>query len=154
MNLTIVPGTLAQLEACVAALCASRLGEVYFPAPEKARATLTEGITHEDFFVALDAGGACVGFVWYVLNGAFHSFPYLHIIAVAENVRGKGVGTQLLGFFERAAFAGHSKAFLAVADFNPDAQRLYERLGYRQVGAIPNLYQEGVTEHLMLKERK
>jgi hypothetical protein len=26
-------------------------------------------------------------------------------------------------------------------------------MGYRQVGVIPNLYKEGVTEHLMMKER-
>ncbi len=154
MPLEIVPATLAHLEACVAALCASRLGEVYFPAPEKARAELTEGIIKEELFVALDEHDVCLGFIWSIQNGAFHGFPYLHIIAVAENARDRGVGTQLLTFFERVAFAEHSKVFLVVADFNPDAQRLYERLGYRQVGAIPNLYKEGVTEHLMLKERE
>lgn len=153
MNLTIVPAAPAHLEACVAALCASRLGEVHFPVPEKARAALTEGIIKEELFAALDERGVCLGFIWFILDGAFHSFPYLHIIAVAEAARGKGVGTQLLAFFERAAFAEHSKAFLVVADFNPEARRLYERLGYRQVGSLPNLYKEGVTEHLMLKER-
>lgn len=153
MQLDIVPATPAHLEACVAALCASRLGEAYFPAPEKARAALTECIIKEELFVALDATGACLGFIAFTLNGAFHSFPYLHIVAVAATARGRGVGTQLLAYFERVAFAEHSKAFLVVADFNPEAQRLYERLGYRQVGAIPNLYKDGVTEVLMVKER-
>ncbi len=154
VQLDIVPATPAHLEACVAALCASRLGEVYFPVPEKARAALTECLIKEELFTALDEHGACVGFIAFTLNGAFHSFPYLHIVAVAEAARGKGVGTQLLAFFERVAFAEHSKAFLVVADFNPDARRLYERLGYRQVGAIPSLYKDGVTEYLMLKKRE
>ena len=38
-----------------------------------------------------------------------------------------------------------------VADFNPEAKRLYESAGYRQVGAIPGLYKEGITEYLMMK---
>jgi ribosomal protein S18 acetylase RimI-like enzyme len=42
---------------------------------------------------------------------------------------------------------------MVVADFNPDARRLYERPGWRQVGEIPGLYREGVTEYLMMKER-
>jgi ribosomal protein S18 acetylase RimI-like enzyme len=48
-------------------------------------------------------------------------------------------------------FTDSSKVFLVVADFNPEAKRLYERMGYRQVGAIPGLYRDGVTEYLMMK---
>jgi ribosomal protein S18 acetylase RimI-like enzyme len=44
--------------------------------------------------------------------------------------------------------------FLVVADFNPEAKRLYESLGYRQVGVIPGLYKEGVSEQLMMKNRE
>jgi ribosomal protein S18 acetylase RimI-like enzyme len=44
--------------------------------------------------------------------------------------------------------------FLVVADFNPEAKRLYERVGYIEVGAIPNLYREGMTEYLMMKSRE
>jgi ribosomal protein S18 acetylase RimI-like enzyme len=75
----------------------------------------------------------------------------LHIIAVKEAYRGMGIGEKLLRFFEETVFTDHSKVFLVVADFNPEARRLYERLGYQQVGAIPGLYKDGVTEHLMMK---
>jgi ribosomal protein S18 acetylase RimI-like enzyme len=44
--------------------------------------------------------------------------------------------------------------FLVVADFNPDAKILYEKIGYIQVGTIPSLYREGITEHLMMKSRQ
>ena len=87
-------------------------------------------------------------------SGAFHSFPYQHIIAVKEEFRRLGIGKKLLAFFEEMVFMDHSKVFLVVADFNPEAKRLYESLGYQQVGAIPGLYKEGVTEYLMMKEFK
>jgi ribosomal protein S18 acetylase RimI-like enzyme len=37
-------------------------------------------------------------------------------------------------------------------NFNPDEKRFYEKNGCRQVGEIPNLYRDGITEYLMLKE--
>lgn len=50
-------------------------------------------------------------------------------------------------------FQDSSKVFLVVADFYPDAKRLYESLGYQQVGILPGLYKEGVAEYLMMKEK-
>ncbi len=149
----ITKAQIKHLEDCKVALLKSRLGQEYFPSEEKARATLTEGITKGEIFVALNEEGDCLGFIWFVLKGAFHSYPYLHIIAVKEAFRGMGIGKKLLSFFEENVFANHSKVFLVVADFNPKARRLYERLGYRQVGMIPGLYKAGVTEYLMMKER-
>ena len=40
-----------------------------------------------------------------------------------------------------------------VADFNPDAKILYEKIGYMEIGIIPGLYREGITEYLMMKLR-
>jgi ribosomal protein S18 acetylase RimI-like enzyme len=151
MILTIIKGKSEHLPACVQALRNSRLGEQYFPTNEKAVAAISEGMTKDEFYVAMDEERRCLGFIWYIFSGAFHAFPYLHIIAVSESARGLGIGKQLMDFFERQVFADHSKVFLVVADFNPDARRLYERLGYRQVGAIPGLYKDGVTEYLMMK---
>ena len=149
--MTITQAQMAHLEDCKVALLKSKLGQVYFTVEENAVSTLTEGITKGEIFVAIDEEGACLGFVWFIQDGAFHGFPYLHIIAVKEAYRGMGIGKKLISFFEEIAFAHHSKVFLVVADFNPEARRLYERLGYRQVGAIPSLYREGVTEYLMMK---
>lgn len=151
MKITITQAQMQHLEDCKAALLKSRLGQVYFVVEEKAISTLTDGITKGEIFVAVDEGGACLGFIWFIPEGVFHGFPYLHIIAIKEAYRGKGIGEKLLHFFEETAFAQHSKVFLVVADFNPDARRLYERLGYQQVGAIPGLYKDGVTEYLMMK---
>ncbi|HTX79074.1 MAG TPA: N-acetyltransferase [Longilinea sp.] len=153
MNLTIRKANLDHVENCKDALCQSKLGEEYFASEEKAINTLTGGINKGEVYVALDETGHCLGFIWFILEGIFHSFPFLHIIAVKKEYRGQGIGRKLLAFFEETVFPDKEKVFLVVADFNPEAQRLYERLGYKQVGVIPGLYKEGVTEYLMMKER-
>ena len=153
MKINITKADLIDLDDCKAALLDSRLGREYFASQEKAHAALMEGITKGEIFVAVTEGGECLGFIWFILKGTFHSFPYLHIIAVKQKVRGQGIGKKLLAFFEAAVFRDASKAFLVVADFNPDAKRLYEKLGYEQVGELPDLYKEGVTEYLMMKKR-
>lgn len=153
MNITIEKAGLNHLLDCKDALVQSELGRVYFPEAEKAIASLTEGIQSDEVYVALDENGECLGFIHWIPNGAFHSFPYLHIIAVKEAYRGRGIGKTLMRFFEETVFVDRSKAFLVVADFNPRAKRLYQQLGYREVGAIPGLYKQGVTESIMMKEK-
>lgn len=153
LKIFVTQAVMRHLDDCQAALCQSKLGQTYFASEAKARATLMEGITKQEIFVAEDEAGTCLGFIWFIIDGAFHSFPYLHIIAVKEAFRGMGVGTQLLAFFEQTVFPKYAKVFLVVADFNPEARRLYERLGYTQVGAMPDLYKPGVVEYLMMKAR-
>lgn len=115
--------------------------------------TILEGICRGNLYVAL-IGEECVGFSYIIPKGAFHGFPYLHILAVKEEYRGKGVGKALLDYSERIASETADKLFLVVADFNPDAKQFYERNGYQQVGEIPNLYRSGITEYLMAKNLK
>ena len=153
MKINIKKADKNDLDDCKIALLDSKLGQEYFVSEEKALSALMEGITNGEMYVAVTQGGACLGFIWFILRGAFHSFPYLHIIAVKKKCRSQGIGKELLAFFEDCVFPDASKAFLVVADFNPVAKRLYQRLGYKQVGELPDLYKEGVTEYLMMKER-
>lgn len=152
MTINIVKADRSHLEDCKLALMNSELGRVYFPNEEKAQNAVMEGINNEMLYVALGEEGICVGFLWYIKNGAFHSFPYLHIIAVKQEYRNLGIGKRLMEYFENVLSKGYSKAFLVVADFNPRAKHLYQKLGYQEVGVLPNLYKNGVTEYLMMKE--
>ena len=148
--ITFAKGNEQHLKDCKAALCQSTLGEKYFSAPESAENAILEGIRQGNLYAVL-IGEACVGFTYIIPKGAFHSFPYLHIITIKEEYRGQGVGKALLDYSERIACEMADKLFLVVADFNPEAKRFYERNGYQQVGEIPNLYRHGITEYLMAK---
>ena len=70
-----------------------------------------------------------------------------------QGYRKKGIGKILIDFFVNAICAEDKKIFLAVADFNPVAKRFYEKNGFRQVGELPNLYRDDITEFLMMKEK-
>ena len=153
LDVTIINAKMNHLPDCKAALFNSKLWNEYIRSDEKAYITLREGIKKGEIYVAISAEGECHGFIWFILEGIFHSFPYVHIIAVKKALRGNGIGEKLLTFFEDTVFPAYSKAFLVVADFNPEAKRLYEGLGYNQVGEIPNLYKEGISEYLMMKKK-
>jgi ribosomal protein S18 acetylase RimI-like enzyme len=152
MTISIIHGTTEHLDDCVEALQHSALGRNYFPTREQAVAALSEGFTHKEIWVA-HLREQAVGFYWWLPHGAFHAFPYLHILAVRQQWRGQGIGSQLLEDFERRAFTNASKVFLVVADFNPQARHFYVRHGYTEVGVIPGLYRPGITEHLLMKTR-
>jgi len=115
---------------------------------------LEEGFAKDEIYITIDQDKNCLGFVWIIMKGTFHSFPYLHIIAIKKEKRGLGIGKQLLQFSEDICFQNSSKLFLVVADFNPDARKLYESMGYKEVGILPNLYREGIMEFLMMKVNK
>ena len=154
MNFNILKGNILNLEDCIDALVNSELGVQYFSEREKAKDALIEGFEKEEIFVAVDNDNRCIGFIWYILQGAFHAFPYLHIIAVKEEYRGIGIGKKIIENIEDILSEKYSKCFLVVADFNPKAKRLYERMGYIELGRIPDLYKKGVTEIFMMKMLK
>jgi ribosomal protein S18 acetylase RimI-like enzyme len=152
MDINIIKGETTHVLDCKIAVQKSELGRIYFPGDDKAIQALNEGISKGEVFVAINEKNECVGFVWIILNGAFHSFPYIHIIAVKEEFRNLGIGKILLKFCEETFAKENSKLFLVVGDFNPKAKRWYKSMGYKEVGAIPGLYKKGVDERLMMKE--
>ncbi|MBW9158567.1 GNAT family N-acetyltransferase [Clostridium tagluense] len=154
MEITILKGSMDYINDCEDALLNSELGIKYFSEKASARKALEDGFNKEEIYVALDINHNCKGFIWFILEGAFHSFPYLHIIAVKKENRKLGIGKKLLEFFEEICFRDYTKLFLVVADFNPDAKILYESIGYIEIAIIPSLYREGITEYLMMKLRK
>jgi ribosomal protein S18 acetylase RimI-like enzyme len=77
--------------------------------------------------------------LWYDLGYRFQrpAADELRIqgIAVSERERGQGLGTRLLDRVgDHARALGFRAIVLEVVDTNPDAQRLYERLGFAVTG--------------------
>ena len=80
-----------------------------------------------------------VGFLWLIERGAFNRSGYVQLIGVRPDERGSSVGRALMQFAEQKIFAQGRDLFLLVSDFNNDAQRFYQRLGYREVGKLDEM---------------
>lgn len=93
--------------------------------------------------------GGLVGFIILVMHGAF--VGYIQSVCVAPGRRGLGLGRRLMAFAEERIFRETPNVFLNVASFNPEAQRLYERLGYEVVGELRDYIVPGHSEILMRK---
>ena len=142
------------IDSCVEILQNSDLGKAYFSDYEKAADMLKYAVGQNNVYVALDENEKCLGFIYYMTNGVFGSYPYLHIIAVKEEYRNCGIGKQLIKYFEdNASDSSSEKYFLTVDNFNPRAKKLYENLGYKCVGELPDFYKKGINCCLMMKRR-
>jgi [ribosomal protein S18]-alanine N-acetyltransferase len=95
------------------------------------------------------AGEELAGFVVVVMQGAF--VGYIQTVCVSEERRGGGIGTQLVVYAEERIFRESPNVFLCVSSFNPDARRLYERLGYSLVGELTDYIVAGYSEILLRK---
>lgn len=154
MDISIIKGTTKHLTACTEALVNSKIGTVYFTSEQRAQVFIREGLAKGEVFVAIDEDDNCVGYIWFTLNGAFYKFPYVLNIAIKKDMRRRGIGKKLLAFFEDKGFKKASMLFLLVSDFNIEAKKFYQEMGYQEVGLIPNLIKKGIGEYLMIKSKK
>lgn len=92
-----------------------------------------------------------VGYALLLLHGQT-SLARLYSIAVMPEARAGGVGSRLMMAVESAAFdAGRSVVRLEVRVDNEGAIRRYQALGYREIGRIPDYYEDGETAIRMEK---
>jgi ribosomal-protein-alanine N-acetyltransferase len=89
------------------------------------------------------------GFTILVMQGAL--VGYIQSICVAPEWRNKGIGSQLMEFAEIRIFNESPNAFIMVSSFNPDAKRLYNRLGYKKIGELKDYIIPGHSEYLLRK---
>lgn len=74
-------------------------------------------------------------------------------VAVAQEHRGKGIGTRLVeAVLELAAERGVAEIFLEVRRSNAGAQNLYKAFGFFEVGKRKNYYLEPVEDALVMKK--
>ena len=150
MELQFIKGNEEYLKDCAKAMENSELCDSYFQTEESRINAVTEGIQSGNLYIAL-CDGECAGFAYFIPEGAFHAYHYLHIISINEKYRGKGIGKRLLEFVENILFKTKDKIFLLVGKYNPNTKVFYEKLGYKYVGTIPSLYRKGIDEYLMMK---
>lgn len=144
---------------CARLVVADPLWRRYHLTLPAARRVLREGIrrrggrrSRAELVVAM-RGGAVAGFILYHLHGTFHYSGYVRWIAVAPQLRGRGVGTALMRHAQAHIFRTGPNVFLTVSHFNRRAQAFYCALGYRKVGELPSYVIPGITEWLYRKTR-
>ena len=153
MNTVIKEAEEKHVIPCVYILQNSELGTVYFSDYKKTVDLLLRALEQRELFVALNDNEDCLGFMYFMPKGVFGSYPYLHILAVKEEYRNLGIGKQLIKYFEEnSSDYSSTKYFLTVDDFNPQARKLYESLGYQRVGELKDFYKDGITSYIMMKE--
>jgi ribosomal protein S18 acetylase RimI-like enzyme len=105
--------------------------------------SLTGGITGRLLWSQLGVIGAlrAAGFFQFYTRRPEPSELVLDGIAVRDDMRGHGIGGQLLDHLaEYARTVGFASIRLDVIDTNPLARRLYERKGYRSVETVQFAY--------------
>lgn len=121
-----------------------RLEEEAFPGDRLGRREMRHGIRSPTVlsFVA-ERDGALAGYVFVqVRRGS--TLGRLTSVAVARAAARRGVGRALVEAAEAAAGrAGCDRMRLEVRADNVRAARLYEAIGYRVLGEIPDYYEDG-----------
>lgn len=109
------------------------------------------GLADEAMIYVAEVESQIIGFIWIVERGAFNRSEYIQLIGVRSDERGRGIGRALMDFAETKLFAQARDIFLLVSDFNIDAQRFYQRLGYQQGGSLQDYVARGVCELVFWK---
>lgn len=151
-EIKVINAQMEHVKECIQILEQSQIGERHFGDSSKIEEVFINALQKTELFVAVSTTGEVVGLLWYMQKGLFGSYPYLHLMVVKENYRNRGIGKQLLSYYEKnAPLYKRTKCFLLVDDFNPKAKRFYERVGYQAVGKLPNFFKDGVDDYLMMK---
>jgi len=90
-----------------------------------------------------------VGFIVVEMVGTFKG--YIKSVCVSPAHRGQGIGSILMNHAEERVFSETQNVFLLVSDFNRGARKLYERLGYEEIGEFKDFIKRGHSEVLMRK---
>lgn len=143
----------ADVASVAAMMAANTLWQRYGITHEAAARRLQSGLDGGATVVVAETSGVVVGFVWYVVGGAFQRSGYVMLIGVDPSRQRQGIGHALLDRAEAALFATAESILLLVSDFNTAAQSFYHQRGYVQVGAIPDYVIPGVCELILFKRR-
>lgn len=95
------------------------------------------------------SGDEITGYVIINMSGAF--IGYIQTVCVSPAWRGNGIGTRLIQFAEDRILRETPNVFICVSSFNPQARKLYERLGYQIIGEMLDYTVSGHSEFLLRK---
>ena len=141
------------MEKCTGILADNQMWARYERTLSDARDFLKKELKSGNHLWVFVENEAVIGFVGCIEKGMMGEFPYVRVLAVERNHRGRGIGSYLLNHVEKTMFTRTHLLFMMVSDFNDGALRLYRRLGYETIGAIREYKKEGIDEYLLVKRR-
>lgn len=144
----LVPADIATLAAGLAEL---PLMQKYARTTEALASDFRAAYERGESLFVWDSGKGPDGILWFFPTGTFAMGGYLRLIAIVPRATGGGAGAKLLAEFESHVGASSRHAFLLVSDFNVDAQRFYEKHGYKKVGVLDKLVRPDVDELIYWK---
>ncbi len=134
------------ISECARWIADTPLWKRYGVTAESIAARLGKGLDKGATIFVAEAAGEVLGFLWFVERGAFNRSGYVQLVGVRPGARGQGIGRTLMEYAEAQSAKLARDMFLLVSDFNTDAQRFYEGLGYRQVGRLDDYVLPGIAE--------
>jgi GNAT superfamily N-acetyltransferase len=100
---------------------------------EPGRDVLRGKIARGEILVAR-GGGDTVG--WLRFSFFWDVIPFMSMLFILEPHRGRGIGTRLVGFFEREMKRRGFTRVMTSSQSDERGQHLYRKLGYRDAGAL------------------
>ncbi len=114
-------------------------------------------ISKEELAVSISRGrilmlkneqGEAVG--WLRWNLFWDNIPFMNLLFLLEDYRGKGYGKMLVHFWEDAMRKEGFSLVMTSTQSDEEAQHFYRKLGYRDAGAL--LLPEEVLEIMLIKK--
>lgn len=155
MHITIEKATEAMLPEMYSVFDDSALYDHYFkPHPESLSFMLDGATKNGDTLIARTSSGEIAG-VMVVLMQGFAELPYLALLGVKKKYRGMGIGKKFLAvFIGLAEQSGAPNMFIMTSTFNVRAKQLYESVGFKKMGIIPNYLIKGIDEIMFVRPNK
>jgi len=92
------------------------------------------------------AGVAAVRDPW--LHGA-----YLELLGLLPPFQGRGLGAEVMRWFEDQSFSVAPNAWVLVSSFNTRGRNFYRRMGFLELAALPDFLKPGHDEILLWKRK-
>lgn len=151
MEFQLVRGTPDRISEYREVFLHSKLYDAYFADGDSLDTWLSKGIRDGNLYAAVTPEGEAIG-VMYMSEDGMAGLPYLHLLGVKREYRGRGVGTALVKIFIGVMEEkGYPNLFIMTSKFNVGAKRLYQSLGFQPKCLLPDLMRKGVAEWLFMR---
>lgn len=148
----IVPLQAEYIVDCARIMTDNTLWQSYDVTQSQAEEQISKGLASSDARILVSLEEQIVmGFIWYYTKGTFHRGAYIRLIGIHHEHHRKGIGSKLMNVAESDIVTYTPHIFLLSSDFNEDAHRFYQRLGYETIGTLPNFAKDGISEVIFYK---